>query len=196
LIADDDEAFVARVQTLLESAGYRTVTAATGEDALRLGREQAPLVILLEIELPDLNGYEVCRALRDELGRAVAIAFVTGARTETCDVSSGLLAGADDYLVKPCDPSELLARVGALVRRVTADKQDAIIDSGKLTRRELQILQLLSDGLDQTDIAQRLSIARKTVGVHIEHILEKLRVHSRAQAVAAAYLKHLVGPSR
>jgi DNA-binding NarL/FixJ family response regulator len=195
LVVDDDKAFVARAQTLLENAGYSTLTAATGDAALRVGREQAPLVVLLEVELPDLNGYEVCRALRDELGQAVAIAFVSRSRTETFDISSGLLAGADDYLVKPCDPSELLARVGALLRRVAADKQGATAtaDPSNLTRRELEILQLLSDGFDQKDIAQRLWISRKTVGVHIEHILKKLHVHSRAQAVAAAYRERLVG---
>jgi DNA-binding NarL/FixJ family response regulator len=193
LVADNDETFVADVRTLLESAGYTVLTAATGDEALRIGRERTPLVALLDIQLPKLNGYAVCRELRNQLGRAVAIAFVSGSRIETSDVSGGLLVGADDYLVKPCDPSELLARVGALMRRVKADKQDAFVNSGNLTPRELEILRLLADGLDQREIALKLTISRKTVGVHIEDILGKLRVHNRAQAVAAAYREHLVG---
>src|SRR5260370_33583639 len=101
LVVDDDELFLAFVQALLDGPGSRTATAATGEDALKIAREQAPLVVLLDVQLPKLNGYEVCRALRDEFGSAVAIAFVSGSRMDTVDISSGLLAGADDYLIKP-----------------------------------------------------------------------------------------------
>jgi len=192
LVVDDDESFVGSSQALLEGAGYRTLTAATGEEGLRITREHAPLVVLLEIQLPKLNGYEVCRALRDEFGRALGIAFVSGSRVDAVDISSGLLVGADDYLVKPCDPSELVARVGALMRRVRPEENN----SQDLTGREVEVLRLLSDGLDQRGIAQMLSISPKTVAIHIEHILGKLHVHSRAQAVAAAYRENLLGSSR
>jgi DNA-binding NarL/FixJ family response regulator len=193
LVVDDDQSFVAYAQAVLEDAGYCTLTATTGEDALRIAREHVPLVVLLDIQLPRLNGYEVCRALRDAFGRALAIVFVSGARMEAVDISAGLLVGADDYLVKPCEPSELVARAGALLRRVQAAKGDQIIDSRNLTNREVEVLRLLSDGLDQGEIAERLSITQKTVAIHIEHILGKLNVHSRAQAVAAAYRENLVG---
>jgi DNA-binding NarL/FixJ family response regulator len=195
LIADDDDAFVACVRALLESAGYRTLCAATGEEALRLARDRRPRVLLLDIQLPDLNGYEVCRALRDKFGQAVAIAFVSGHRTEPVDISAGLLFGADDYIVKPFESGELLARVGALMRRVTTGQAGAI-EGGVLTGRELEVLRLLAAGLDQKTIAQRLSISPRTVGAHIEHILAKLGVHSRAQAVAAAYRRRLIASSR
>lgn len=187
LVVDDDELFVDSVCTLLDAAGYRSVAAATGEEALRIAREQAPLVVLLDIQLPKLNGYEVCRALREEFGRALAVAFVSGTRTEAVDVSSGLHVGADDYLVKPCDPSVLVARVAALMRRV----QPNGANHRNLTSREVEVLRLLSDGLEQKAIAGRLSISPKTVAIHIEHILGKLHVHSRAQAVAVAYREEL-----
>ena len=193
LIADGDEAFVAAAHTLLENAGYRTLAAGTAEEALRIAREDRPLVVLLDIELPVLNGYEVCRVLRDEFGHAVAIAFVSGTRTGSVDISSGLLAGADDYVVKPFDSSELVARVGALMRRVTAWHPTATSSPSNLTGRELEVLRLLADGLDQPAIARTLSISPRTVGAHIEHILGKLGVHSRAQAIAAAYRQQLVG---
>jgi DNA-binding NarL/FixJ family response regulator len=187
LVVDDDELFVDSVCTLLDAAGYRSLAAATGEEALRIAREQAPLVVLLDIQLPKLNGYEVCRALREEFGRTMAVAFVSGTRTEAVDVSSGLHVGADDYLVKPCDPSELVARVAALMRRV----QPNGTNHRNLTSREVEVLRLLSDGLEQKAIAGRLSISPKTVAIHIEHILGKLHVHSRAQAVAVAYREEL-----
>jgi DNA-binding NarL/FixJ family response regulator len=193
---DDDELFVRYATTLLEGAGYRTLTAATGEEALTIARTDTPLVVLLDIQLPTLNGYEVCRALRDEFGKRLAIVFVSGARTDSVDISSGLLVGADDYLFKPCDPSELVARVGALVRRVRPDRRDGGSTLRSLTAREIEILRLLADGLNQGAIAERLTISSKTVAVHIEHVLTKLNVHSRAQAVAAAYRESLLDPSR
>ena len=196
LIADAEEAFVSAAQTLFASVGYHTLTAATGEEALRVARAERPFVFLLDVELPVLNGYEVCHALREEFGRTVAIAFVSGTRTGPVDISSGLLVGADDYVLKPVDPCELLARVGALMRRATAEHPAATPIPGNLTSRELEILGMLANGLAQTEIAQRLSISRKTVGTHIEHILGKLRVHSRAQAVAAAYRQQLIALPR
>ena len=188
LVVDDDPSFVAYAEAILEAAGYPSASASSGEDALRLARENTPSVVLLDIQLPKLNGYEVCRALRDDFGRSIGIMFVSGSRTDTVDVSSGLLVGADDYVVKPCDPSELVARVAALMRRVQPNG-----NSRKLTNREAEVLRLLSDGLEQRAIAGRLSISPKTVAIHIERILGKLEVHSRAQAVAAAYRENLIG---
>lgn len=191
LIVDQDSACVGFVRTLLESAGFSTLTAATGEEALRIARAENPPLALLEIELPGLDGYQVCRALRDELGLRMAIAFLSGTRTGPIDVSSGLLMGADDYFIKPFEPSELVARVGALLRR--AENGDVLVPSSRnLTSREIEVLELLTEGLDQTDIAQKLCISPRTVGTHFEHILGKLGVHSRAQAVAAAYRERLI----
>jgi len=192
LVVDDDHLFARFACTLLEDAGYRTLTASSGEEGLSLARTHRPDVALIDIMLPGLNGYELCRTLREELGQDIAIAFVSGSRTETIDVSAGLLVGADDFLVKPVDPSELLARVGALWRRLHGRNGDGGTKARGLTAREVEVLGLLADGLTQKDIAARLSISPKTVGIHIEHILGKLDVHSRAQAVAAAYRENLL----
>ena len=193
-IVDDDQAFSGFVQLILEGAGYSTLTATTGEDALRIAGAECPAVVLLDIILPTLNGYEVCHGLREMLGESTAIVFVSGERTDGVDVASGLLVGADDYMVKPVDPGELVARVGALSRRVRARRNgDAPEPTARLTPRELEILALLADGRNQRDIARALSISPKTVGIHIEHVLGKLDVHSRAEAVAAAYRRNLIG---
>lgn len=194
LIVDDDQAFLSFVQLILEGAGYSTLTATTGEDALRIAGAECPAVVVLDIILPTLNGYEVCHGLREMLGESTAIVFVSGERTGGVDVSSGLLVGADDYMVKPVDPGELVARVGALSRRVRAKRNgDAPEPTARLTPRELEILALLAEGRNQRDIARALSISPKTVGIHIEHVLGKLDVHSRAEAVAAAYRRNLIG---
>jgi len=189
LIADADAASVEFVCALLETVGYRTIRLRQGDEALWVARDQRPSVALLEIELPRMNGFELCRALRDEFGQAIGIAFVSATRTTPIDVSSGLLIGADDYLLKPFEPSVLLARVRALARRAPTNGMSS---ENHLTRRELETLRLLAEGLAQREIARALSISPRTVAGHIEHVLAKLGVHSRAQAVAAAYRLRLL----
>jgi DNA-binding NarL/FixJ family response regulator len=135
-----------------------------------------------------VSGYEVCRELKDEFGETLPIVFVSGTRTEPGDRVAGLLVGGDDYLVKPFDPNELLARV----RRLLPPRLARGETTRKLTRRELDVLSLLVEGLSQPEIANRLFISPKTVGKHIEHILSKLGVHNRAQAVARAVRDELI----
>jgi DNA-binding NarL/FixJ family response regulator len=188
LVVDDDPDFRACVVSLLEQAGYATQQAATGEDALRKARGEKPGLVLLDLDLPGVSGYEICRELREEFGQDVAIAFVTGARTEPLDRTAGLLLGADDYIFKPFEVDELLARVNALLRRVGSEVHERNIKGDlHLTERECEVLRLLAEGCDQTEIAHQLAVMPKTVGRHIEHILSKLNVHSRSQAIALAY---------
>jgi DNA-binding NarL/FixJ family response regulator len=177
---------------LLEQAGFLPVSAASGEQALAIARDEPPRIVVLEIDLPGVSGYEVLRQLRDEFGDTLSVFIVSGVRTEPYDRAVGLMAGADDYLVKPFAPEEFVARVRSLLRR-TATPIDGI--TTLLTSRELEVLRLLAQGLSQRDIAEDLVISVRTVGTHIEHILAKLSVKSRAQAVAMAYQDDLIGPT-
>jgi DNA-binding NarL/FixJ family response regulator len=195
LIVDDDEPYRVMVASLLERAGYATVDAATGEEALASVRRERPSCILLDVLLPRATGYEVCRELRDEYGETLPIVFVTGERVEPADRVAGLLIGADDYILKPFDPDELIARVRRLL--VRSDVLAKFLykkrpGSFQLTDRELDVLRLLADGLEQDAIARELFISPKTVSTHIQRILTKLGVHSRAQAIALAYREKLV----
>jgi two-component system, NarL family, nitrate/nitrite response regulator NarL len=190
LIVDDDANYRASVSTMLQRVGYETTEAASGEDALTAARLDRPSCVLLDVLLPGVTGYEVCRELRDEHGDALPIVFVTGERTEPGDRVAGLLLGADDYVVKPFDPDELLARVRRMILRSgRSENGDGAIsgNSFHLTRREREILVLLADGLGQKTIAAELGISSKTVATHIQRILGKLGVHSRAEAVALAH---------
>jgi DNA-binding NarL/FixJ family response regulator len=187
LIADEDAKSRDQLARVLGAAGYDIIQVASGEEALRAVRETGPSIVLLEIPLGGLSGYEVCRALREE-ARDTPIVFVSGARTESYDRVAGLLVGADDYIVKPYAPDELLTRVRALVRR-SQSSTSAV--TAKLTKREREVLKLLADGLRQDDIAARLFISRKTVGTHVANILRKLGVRTQAQAVAVVYRDEL-----
>jgi DNA-binding NarL/FixJ family response regulator len=188
LVVDDDQPFRAYVRGVLEDAGYTVVEAADGVAALASVRASLPAAVLLDVDMPRLSGYEVCRALREEQGPDLPVVFVSGERIESFDRAAGLMIGADDYLVKPVAADELLARLRCLLRR--AGRSQSVPST--LTRRELQVLELLADGLDQTEIAERLVISPKTVGTHIERILAKLGAHSRAEAVGLAYRLRLV----
>jgi DNA-binding NarL/FixJ family response regulator len=188
LVVDDDEGHRELISTVLGLAGFSTVDASNGEEAMAAARRHRPRLVVLDIRMPDLSGYEVCRRLRDEFGDTVAILFLSGERTEGFDRAAGLLVGADDYLVKPFSPDELLARVR--IRLPTAPEEPPM--PSDLTKREFEVLRLLSEGLSQKEIGRRLVISPKTVAAHIQHIFGKLDVHSRAQAVAHAYRRGLL----
>jgi DNA-binding NarL/FixJ family response regulator len=189
LIADHDAEMRSLVAAVLAQAGYETIEAASGDEAIDAARRALPRLVVLEVALPGLSGYEVCHQLRNEFGEALPIVFVSGDRTEPLDRVAGFLIGADDYLIKPFAPDELLARVRRLARR-TAPVPASV--ASKLTNREMEVLRLLAEGLEQGDIARQLFITRKTVGTHIENIMRKLGVRSRSQAVALAYREDLI----
>lgn len=197
LIVDDDANYRVFVSSILSRVGYVTREAESGEEAIRSVRTERPSCVLLDVLLPGVTGYAVCRELREEFGDALPIIFVTGERTDPGDRVAGLLLGADDYVLKPFDPDELLARV----RRLLIRSELAARENGErrentfgLTKRERDILMLLADGAGQTTIAADLVLSPKTVATHIQRILAKLGVHSRAEAVAVAYREGLIRP--
>jgi DNA-binding NarL/FixJ family response regulator len=186
-VVDDDDGFRSYVADLLENAGYRAEQLDNGSAVLAAAAADQPAVVVLDVQLPGLNGYEVCRELRDRFGDEVRVLLVSGERTDALDRSAGLLLGADDYMIKPVDGGELIARVRRLVTTPAVDDSgtlDARLDS--LTKREREVLELLAEGRQQDEIARELVISPKTVATHIQRILGKLEVRSRAQAVAVA----------
>jgi two-component system nitrate/nitrite response regulator NarL len=192
LVVDDDDDSRARIVALLERIGCTPHEAGTGEDALRLAESVQPELVVLEVALPGLSGYEVCRELRDRFGEDLSLVFVAGTRVEQLDRIAGLLIGADDYIVKPFDPEELLARMRALLRRANRDRHSRKSGNGEsdfaaLTHREREVLALLAQGHNQGEIAGELFISSNTVATHLQRVLSKLGVHSRAQAVALAH---------
>jgi DNA-binding NarL/FixJ family response regulator len=165
LVVDRNAGTRSRVAGLLERMGYETHQAQNGREALEAARQAQPALVLLEV-------------------------FLSGDRTEPYDRVAGLLLGADDYIVKPFDEGELLARVRSALRHSAVppsngSQRDPTAEA--LTTRERDVLKLLARGLTQAEIAQELFISPKTVAGHIQRVLTKLGVHSRAQAVALAH---------
>ncbi len=117
LVVDDDERLAASVRRALEYAGYPVAVVHDGPAALARARAYRPALAILDLMLPGIDGYGVCRALRADPDTAAMMILMLTARDATADRIGGLDAGADDYLVKPFDHGELLARVRALLRR-------------------------------------------------------------------------------
>ena len=120
LVVDDEPDIVALVAYHLAKAGYRVTTATSGAEALEASRRDRPSLVVLDLMLPGLSGFDVLEQLRaDDDTRDMAVLMLT-ARREEPDRIRGLSLGADDYLTKPFSPQELVLRVGAILRRVSA----------------------------------------------------------------------------
>ena len=122
LIIEDDATMLRGLKDNFEYKGYRVVTAADGEAGLTAALEVKPDLIILDIMLPKINGYEVCRLVRKE-GMTMPIVMLT-AKGEESDIVLGLNLGADDYVTKPFSIKELLARAGAMLRRARQEEKD------------------------------------------------------------------------
>jgi DNA-binding NarL/FixJ family response regulator len=201
LIVDSDDASRLTAVQVAVRLGYDARPTPTADELLeRLGNDR-PALAIIEVELPGAgNGLDVMRQLHEAFDDSLPVILVSARQTDAFDRTAGLMLGADDYLTKPLDAAELLARVKRSLRRASPASTNGHTnghrngeDSG-LSPRERQILGLLAEGRTQRQIADDLVISSKTVATHIQHVLSKLGVNTRAQAVAMAFQKGFVEP--
>jgi len=195
LVVDDDDRTVDTVSMYLAHAGFEVVTCGDGKRAVELLREQPPALMVLDLMLPGLNGFEVCREVRQE--SAVPIIMLTARATED-DTLKGLGLGADDYLTKPFSPRELVARVHAVLRRhgaagvqrvagieIDRDRRTVAVNGRpvELTATEFNLLTLLvrSPGrvFSRGQLVDHLrrddaEVLERTVDAHIMHLRRKI----------------------
>lgn len=139
LVVDDEKDILDLVEYNLKQEGYKVTCVLTGEEALDSIREKKPDLILLDLMLPGVDGFEVCRQLkRDEQTRDIPVVMLT-AKGEDIDVVTGLELGADDYIVKPFSPRILIARIRAVLRKKQASIPDASDQEDILTRHDIRI---------------------------------------------------------
>lgn len=207
LISDDHTLFRRGIRKLLEDEADMLVVgeAAGGQEALRLARELVPDVVLMDIQMPEMDGIEVTRILHREMPH-LGIVFVTMYEDDEF-VFRGLQAGGRGYILKDADPDTMLRAIRAVangesllgstialkvMRQFAAmEKMHASVGDG-LTPREVEVLKLIAEGLANKEIAQRLSISPKTVKNHINNILSKLHLYDRTQATLYAIRSGLV----
>src|SRR5262245_19963563 len=194
LIVDDDPDIIRLVSYNLMQAGFEVVTADTGRAALEIADRRPPDLIILDLMLPDVDGMEVCRSLRaHELSTHVPIVMLT-ARSEEIDRVIGFELGADDYVMKPFSPRELVLRVKSIFRRMKDERSD-LIRSGRiqlypdrrqcfvasqlitLTAKEFDVLHELMKG--RGNVLTREAWMDKVWGYHGEATSRTLDTHIR-----------------
>jgi DNA-binding response OmpR family regulator len=200
LIIEDDKAILMGLKDDLEYEGYKVETALNGKEGLKMALDGKFQLIILDILLPGLNGFEVCKKLR-EAGISTPILMLTAAKTEEMDKVTGLELGADDYVTKPIGSREMVARVKAILRRVnqkeeTVDfyefgdvsvdfKSHEVLKAGKkvhLTALEFDLLKFFIEHKgevvtrdDMLDEAWGDAIVSpRTIDPHIVHLRQKL----------------------
>jgi DNA-binding response OmpR family regulator len=205
LIIDDEAELIRLLDYNLTKAGYLAISARDGATGLEAARKHAPNLIILDVMMPGLDGWEVCKRLRTDPSTASTPLLMLTAKAEEGDRVLGLELGADDYVAKPFGIRELLARVKALLRRaeVVPDQQEVIkagplvIDSGRrmvqaagkrvdLTTTEFDLLRLLAERpgrvISREDLLSRIrgdeaAVIDRTVDVHISALRRKLGRH-------------------
>lgn len=188
LVVDDEPAIRELLRFHLTKDGFEVVTAADGREALKLAREHRPDLILLDLMLPDVDGFELCRTLRAE--STVPIVMLT-ARKEDVDKILGLELGADDYVTKPFNPREIVARVKAVLRRLN-NPQD-------LADRELLQAGRLSMNLGSHEVllhGNPIPLSRTEFELLKVLLLHKNRVLSRDVLLDRVWGADYVGDSR
>jgi DNA-binding NarL/FixJ family response regulator len=190
LVVDDEAKLLKAVAVTLRKEGYEVVTARSGAEALVRINEAMPDLIVSDIRMPGLDGFELARSLRSHARtELVPIVFLT-AKDERRDRLSGIRAGVDAYLTKPFDPEELLAVIGNILNRVnrTSAELARLVNTARggaearsagpagdpdFTEAEGRVARLVAMGLSNKEMAAELGVSVRTVEGHISNILSK-----------------------
>jgi DNA-binding response OmpR family regulator len=192
LVIDDAKGVLLHLTLILERAGYKVLTATNGQEGLRIIQTEPPDIILCDIMMPLLNGFEVRKTLaRNPATAAIPFIFLT-ARSAQGDKLHGIEAGADDYITKPFDQEELLARVKAVLRRAALSHQQGIIEAkAEIEKLRSAILSEISQELRPT-LDKVLAALTLTLTEHFAHDLRKQKQFIQIALDNACHLHTLV----
>ena len=185
LIIEDEKALRENITEIIAHYGFRVINAATGEEGIRLAVEHIPQLIICDIMLPGMDGFEVFAQIKQTPQLAITSFIFLTAKSTRSDTRTGMDMGADDYLTKPFTKEELLnsirARLGKLSLIAHQLEKDETIDAAldklaNLTKAERKILNQISEGFTTPQIAQKLFVSKKTVENHRVNISRKLNL--------------------
>ena len=180
LVVDDEPDIRVLVDEALTMAGYDVTTAANGAEAVSKAAATLPDLVLLDIVMPDADGFTVYERLRAKpVGLVCPIIFLT-AKREIDDKLLGFEKGAADYVTKPFHVRELVARVKVHLQELGPPKGDT---PNPMTDRECEVVKLLASGKTYKQVARALNLSQSTVRNHLHNVYHKLNVVDRAQAV-------------
>jgi len=198
LVIDDEVKLRKQFAALLSAEGFSVIEARNGREGVEAARKERPDLVMCDITMPEMNGHRVLETLRAETATAhVPFIFLTG-WGEREDVRTGMNLGADDYLVKPVEPADLVSAVHARLRRAEAAAPRRVapaeatptqLEELGLTPREAEILLWVAQGKTNPEIATILGIGLTTVKKHLEATFAKLGVENRTTAAALALEK-------
>ncbi len=196
LLAEDDPGIQMAVQDYLQLSGYHVITAKNGEEALQKLKAYHPHLIVADIKMPRKDGYELIQEVRERPEfRLVPVIFLTQ-RGSTADRIQGYQAGCDVYLPKPFEMDELGAVIHNLLARsqlVQSEQQyhseAETTEDFHFTQREQEVLELLTQGLSNTEMGEKLYLSSRTVEKYVSSLLRKTDTNNRAELVSFA-LKH------
>lgn len=186
LVIDDEERILSLLELYLVQHDYTVIRAESGAAGLKAIKKHRPDIVILDIQLPDLDGLEVCRQIRQKY--QIPILYLS-CYQDSNTIVTGLELGGDDYMTKPFDPNVLVARVNALLRRIRGkdwrgDEPDVLIEP--LTEQEFQILHWMEKGYTNKEIADKLNLKEGTIKVYNSVLYQKLQVRNRTQAIVRA----------
>jgi DNA-binding NarL/FixJ family response regulator len=191
LIADDDPTLRRTARIILETNGYRVLEAENGDEALRLLRDEPPDVALVDVVMPITCGYEVLSGLRDSGDGAPPVIMMTG--YASVDAVVGFMReGAFDCLAKPFGERDLLDRIERALGLASSHEDGEPGSPGKLSRREIDVLLLMREGMTNKEISERMKLGLRTIDEYVKRLCRKLGVSNRTSAVAWSYRRAMV----
>lgn len=186
LLVDDNSKYL---KDALPFYGYEVETAGDGIQALKALEKKVFDIVLLDVMMPNMDGWQTLKAIRSNEDTKHLPVIMLTAVNEDQKMVSGLKNGADDYVVKPFILPNLLARMEAVLRRSTRQTEPSLkknVSLTPLTAKEKEVLELVSQGFSNKEIADKMYVREVTVKTHLNSIFKKLKVTNRTQAVLLA----------